>query len=192
MPQTRFTAICVGLFFAAGAWGLYWMPQRALEAAGMSGGWWTIAQYILCIAILAPIAALRMKRGQQTGLDLPLAGLLMGGGQALALQPGVSRSGATISVARVLGFDRTSAARLAFLMSLPVIAGAGVFRGLSVASEGFPTELVGGFLVGMAASAVTGWLAVWGTLKLVRSRTFTPFVIYRVLLGAGVLIALAV
>ena len=80
MPQTRFIAICVGLFFAAGAWGLYWMPQRALEAAGMSGGWGTIAQYILCIAILAPIAALRMKRGQQTGLDLPLAGLLMGGG----------------------------------------------------------------------------------------------------------------
>ncbi|MEO1062783.1 MAG: undecaprenyl-diphosphate phosphatase [Actinomycetota bacterium] len=122
----------------------------------------------------------------------PREALLMGAGQALALQPGVSRSGATISVARVLGFDRVAAARLAFLMSLPVIAGAGVFRGVSVISDGFPSELVTGFLVGMAASAVTGWLAVWGTLKLVRSRTFTPFVIYRVLLGTGVLIALAV
>ena len=118
--------------------------------------------------------------------------LLMGGGQALALQPGVSRSGATISVARVLGFDRVSAARLAFLMSLPVIAGAGLYRGASVIADGFPSELVSGFLVGMVASAVTGWIAVWGTLKLVRTRTFLPFVIYRVILGTVVLIALAV
>lgn len=80
MPQTRFLAICAGLFLAAGAWGLYWMPQRALEDAGMSGGWGTIAQYILCILILCPIALMRAMRGQQTGLDLPLAGLLMGGG----------------------------------------------------------------------------------------------------------------
>ncbi|MEM9036497.1 MAG: undecaprenyl-diphosphate phosphatase [Actinomycetota bacterium] len=118
-------------------------------------------------------------------------GLLMGVGQALALQPGVSRSGATISVARVLGFDRASAARLAFLMSLPVIAGAGLLRGASVASDGLPSDLVGGFIVGMSAAAVTGWVAVWGTLKLVRSRTFLPFVIYRVLLGIVVLGALA-
>lgn len=80
MHQSRFYAICVGLFLAAGAWGLYWMPQRALEAAGMTGGWGTIAQYLFCVAILAPIAIWRGLTGKQTGLNLPLAGLLMGGG----------------------------------------------------------------------------------------------------------------
>ncbi len=118
--------------------------------------------------------------------------LLMGTGQALALQPGVSRSGATITVARVLGFTRSDAARLAFLMSLPVIAGAGVYRGLDVMSKGIPADLRAGFAVGMVASAVTGWLAVWGTLRLVRTRTFLPFVVYRVVLGLAVIVAVAV
>ena len=92
MLQARFIAICVGLFLAAGAWGLYWMPQRALEAAGMSGGWGTIAQYILCVVLLSPIAALRAKRGQQTGFDLPLAGLLMGGGVLFSRRTTVRRN----------------------------------------------------------------------------------------------------
>lgn len=80
MSQARFYTISVGLFLAAGLWGLYWMPQRALEAAGMTGGWGTIAQYLVCIVILSPIALYRWRRGLQTGLDLPLAGVLMGGG----------------------------------------------------------------------------------------------------------------
>jgi undecaprenyl-diphosphatase len=108
----------------------------------------------------------------------------MGLGQALALQPGVSRSGVTITVSRYLGFARDSGARLAFLMSLPVIAGAGLYRAASVAADGgVPSELVSGFIAGMIASAVTGWLAVWGMLRFVRHRTFLPFVIYRFVVG---------
>lgn len=80
MPPARFFAISAGLFLAAGAWGLYWIPQRALETAGMTGGWGTIAQYILCAVILLPLAVWRGLKGRQTGLNLPLAGLLMGGG----------------------------------------------------------------------------------------------------------------
>jgi len=114
--------------------------------------------------------------------------LAMGCGQALALQPGVSRSGATLTVARVLGFERDAAARLVFLMSLPIIAGAGVF---ALSSVTIPSEFWPPFLWGMAASAVTGWLAVWGTLKLVRKHTFMPFVVYRVVLGFVVLGVLA-
>ena len=113
--------------------------------------------------------------------------LLMGAGQACALLPGVSRSGVTITVGRALHFDRNSTARIAFLMSLPLIAGAGVYRGLSVMRDGFPSELAGGFVAGMLAAAVTGWVAVWGTLKFVRSRTFTPFVVYRIAAGLFVL-----
>ena len=114
--------------------------------------------------------------------------LLMGIGQALALQPGVSRSGATLTVSRFLGFERDAAARLVFLMSLPIIAGAGVF---SLADATIPSDFWPPFLWGMAASAVTGWVAVWGTLKLVRTHTFRPFVIYRIGAGLAVLAILA-
>jgi undecaprenyl-diphosphatase len=152
---------------------------------------WLIAVCLIVFGLVLQWADNLPATREETSFGLRDA-LLMGAGQALALQPGVSRSGATISVARVLGFDRTSAARLAFLMSLPVIAGAGLFRGVSVISDGFPSDLVGAFLVGMGAAALTGWVAVWGTLKLVRTRTFLPFVIYRVVLGVVVLVALAV
>ena len=76
----HFYPICLALFLAAGAWGLYWLPQRALETAGLTGGWGTIAQFLICLTILTPIAIWRAQQGRQTGLDLPLAGLLMGGG----------------------------------------------------------------------------------------------------------------
>ena len=114
--------------------------------------------------------------------------LTMGIAQSLALQPGVSRSGATISAARYLGFRRDAAARLAFLMSLPIIGGAGIYKGLDVAGDGgIPSSFVAPFLWGTVASALTGWLAVWGMLRFVRSRSFRPFVVYRVLLGVVVM-----
>ena len=117
--------------------------------------------------------------------------LLMGIGQAAALQPGVSRSGVTITVSRWLGFERGAAARLSFLMSLPIIAGAGVYKLLDVLGEGgIPSAFVAPFLVGMATSAVTGFAAVWGTIRFVQTRTFAPFVAYRFVVGAAV-VALA-
>jgi undecaprenyl-diphosphatase len=114
--------------------------------------------------------------------------LIMGVGQALALQPGVSRSGATLTVTRFVGFERDAAARLVFLMSLPVIAGAGVF---SLVDVGVPRDFWPPFIWGVVASTITGWFAVWGTLKLVRTRSFTPFVVYRVIAGTAVLAILA-
>ena len=110
--------------------------------------------------------------------------LAMGVGQALALQPGVSRSGVTMTVARALGYDREAAVRLAFLMSLPVIAGAGLYGvvGLSV-----PPSLWPALLWGAAASMVTGWAAVWATTRLVARLGLGPVVLYRVAVGCGVL-----
>jgi undecaprenyl-diphosphatase len=118
--------------------------------------------------------------------------LSMGVGQALALQPGVSRSGVTITVGRYLKFDRDAAARLSFLMSIPIIAGAVLFSGVDAMTEGgIPSDFVPAFFWGIVASGVTGWLAIWGTLKLVRTRSFLPFVIYRFVVGGALLIALA-
>ena len=114
---------------------------------------------------------------------------IMGAAQACALFPGVSRSGVTITAGRRLGFSRDAAARLSFLMSLPIIAGAVLYEGVDMLrSGGVPDGMVPAFVVGIAASAVTGWLAVWGTLRLIRTRSFRPFVVYRVIVGAGVIL----
>jgi undecaprenyl-diphosphatase len=113
--------------------------------------------------------------------------LLMGGGQALALQPGISRSGATMSVGRWLRFDRDAAARVSFLMSLPITGGAVAYKGLKLAADGFPSGFAWPFFWGIVASGITGYIAVWGLLRLVQTRSFTPFVVYRVIVGLGVL-----
>jgi len=112
--------------------------------------------------------------------------LLTGTAQALAFAPGVSRSGATITMARWLGFDRDAAARLSFLMSLPIIAGALLYEGVDVVGD-FPPGFVAPFVWGIVASGVTGWFAVWATLRIVRTRSFAPFVVYRVVVGVIVL-----
>ena len=117
--------------------------------------------------------------------------LIVGGAQALALNPGTSRSGITISAARYLGFDRDSAARISFLMSVPVILGAVVFKLGKLIAEGIPDGLLAPMIAGIIASGISGWVAVWGTLRLIRTRSFTPFVIYRIALGVVVLVLVA-
>ncbi len=118
----------------------------------------------------------------------PRDALIMGLAQAAALQPGVSRSGVTISAGRLLGFDRESAARLSFLMAMPVIAGAGAVKGLKVLADGgLAPGLAAPFAWGMVASAATGALAVWFLLRLVKTRSFMPFVVYRVVAGVAVI-----
>lgn len=132
----------------------------------------------------------RRSGSRSAGDWTPRHAMGMGAAQALALQPGVSRSGATMTVALALGYRRSEAARLAFLMSIPVIAGAGFFEGAKVvAAGGLPSEFRAAFILGFLASAATGWLAIWGTLRIVQSGTFRPFVIYRVGLGATVIVA---
>jgi undecaprenyl-diphosphatase len=114
--------------------------------------------------------------------------MAMGLGQAVALQPGVSRSGVTMSMGRFMGLGRDGAARFAFLMSLPITFGALVYKAADVVSEGgVPDDFVAPFVWGIISSGITGWLAVWGMLRLIKTRTFTPFVIYRVVVGVGVL-----
>ena len=114
--------------------------------------------------------------------------VLMGVAQALALQPGVSRSGVTMSMARWLGFDRAAAARLSFLMSIPVIAGAVLLSvGGLVADGGVPPGFGPAFFWGIVASAITGFIAVWLLLKAIRRLSLLPYVAYRVVAGTAVI-----
>lgn len=117
--------------------------------------------------------------------------LFVGAAQALALNPGTSRSGITITAARQAGFTRDAAARLSFLMSMPVIAGAVVLKIGGLIADGIPDGLLAPLIVGIATSAASGWLAVWGMLRIIRTRSFTPFVIYRCAIGVAILIVLA-
>jgi undecaprenyl-diphosphatase len=117
--------------------------------------------------------------------------LIVGAAQALALNPGTSRSGITMTAGRAIGFSRDAAVRISFLMSIPVIAGAGVFKLAGLISDGIPDGLLVPMIVGTVTAGLAGWLAVWGTLRIVRVYTFMPFVIYRVVLGVMVLIVVA-
>ena len=150
------------------------------------GAEWLIGVMLVVFGFVLLWADRLDGRRDEKGFGLREA-VLMGAAQACALQPGVSRSGATMSMGRWLGFSRDAAARLSFLMSLPIIGGVGVYKGLDVAlGEGVPAGYRAAFAWGMAASAVTGFLAVWGLLRLVRSRSFAPFVAYRVVVGIAV------
>jgi undecaprenyl-diphosphatase len=117
--------------------------------------------------------------------------LLIGAAQVLALNPGTSRSGITITAARKFGFSRDAAARVSFLMSVPVIGGAVLLKLTKLAKDGIPEGLLTPMIVGIVASGISGWIAMWGMIRLLRSRSFTPFVMYRFVVGIGVLSILA-
>lgn len=113
--------------------------------------------------------------------------LYMGMAQCLALIPGTSRSGITITAARRLGYDRESSARLAMLMSIPVILASGVVLSTEVIGRANWTLLRDASIAaGFAFLAALGALALM--MRLLRNVSFTPYVIYRVIFGAGILI----
>ena len=118
--------------------------------------------------------------------DRPVLGLA----QALALQPGVSRSGITITAGRAIGLDRPTAARFSFLLALPIIAGAGLFKGVDVAQSGFQ-GYAAEFLAGFLASAVSGFVVIWFLLKYLRRHDFLVFMVYRLAVAALVIALVA-
>lgn len=108
-------------------------------------------------------------------------GLYLGLAQAMALQPGVSRSGVTITAGRLLGLDRASAARFSFMLSLPIIAGAGLYKGVAILQDPSMLEgMVAQFIAGMISAAVSGFLIIWFLLSYLRKHNFGLFLWYRV------------
>ena len=118
-------------------------------------------------------------------------GLWIGIAQVLALAPGTSRSGITITAARWRGLDRDAAARFSFLLLIPIVAGATLFKGISAVDEGLPPGVGGPMVVGVLASAISGYAAIVFLLKLVRTTSYRPFVIYRYAAGIAVLLVIA-
>ena len=116
--------------------------------------------------------------------------VLMGLAQALALIPGVSRSGATLSMGRLLGFEREAATRYAFLLAIPAVVGAGIYE-LDDISDGDNIYGWGPTLVAMAVSFAVGYAAIAWLLRYISTHSYTPFVLYRVVLGSATLALLA-
>ena len=170
------------------------VPAALIGAAGEGfiedelGQPWQIAILLIVFALLLAVADRLPQRRGMDGLDWRAA-LGIGFAQSLALAPGVSRSGVTITAARALGLTRDAAARFSFLLLAPVVAGASVVEGTDLARQGLPPGSAGPIVVGVVAAAVSGFAAIWALLRYVRHHSYDIFVWYR-LVVAGIVIAL--
>jgi undecaprenyl-diphosphatase len=145
---------------------------------------WLIATMLVVfgVVIYAIDRVMSMRRHLE---DVTVSrGWWLGVAQAVALQPGVSRSGVTMSAARLMSFDRPTAARFSFLLSLPIIAGAGLYKGIDILREGIPPGLGGAFLAGVIASAISGFLVIAFLLSYLRTRDFALFLWVRLAVAA--------
>jgi undecaprenyl-diphosphatase len=173
------------------------IPAAAIGAVGENfiaselGEPWQIAILLAVFAIVLWIADRRPQARQMDSLTIRDA-VIIGTAQAAALAPGVSRSGITISAGRFLRLDRDAAARMSFLLLVPTTLGAILYKGLTdVVLGDLPPGWEGPFLVGILASAASGFLAIVFLLGLVRRHTYTPFVVYRLIAAAVVLLIIA-
>jgi undecaprenyl-diphosphatase len=117
--------------------------------------------------------------------------VFVGFAQVLALAPGVSRSGVTMTAGRALKMRREAAVRFSFLISIPVTAGAALYKLAKLAMHGLPAGTAMPFAVGILAATISGYLAVRFLLGYVTNHSFKVFVIYRVVIGAAVLAVIA-
>ena len=146
-----------------------------------------IAAFLVGFGLLLALAdSIGQKKWRLDRMTLGSA-LLVGIAQCLALFPGVSRSGITITAALFLGFNRESATRFSFLLSLPIVAGAALLKVGHLVKSGIPAGEGGVMLTGIVTSALFGYLSVALLLKLVQRHTLSPFVWYRLVVGGGFL-----
>lgn len=116
-------------------------------------------------------------------------GLAVGCAQTLALIPGTSRSGITITTGLFAGLDRATAARFSFMLGIPVTGAAGAYQMLQLLRGGVPTD-TGPLIVAVLAAFLSGWLAVWFLVNYLKRRSLLPFVIYRLILAAIIVLVI--
>jgi undecaprenyl-diphosphatase len=154
---------------------------------------WIIAIVMIVFGIILGIAD-RFGRSERdlNGLT-PKHGLAYGFAQSLALVPGVSRSGATIAMGRVLGYTRESALRYSFLLAIPAVFGSGFYELKTAIGENNPAapySLIETFGATVVAFVVGYGVIAW-LMKFIATKSFMPFIIYRIVLGTVILILLA-
>ncbi len=152
---------------------------------------WQIAINLAVFAVVLWIADRSAQTRKLEDIGLRTA-VLVGAAQAIALMPGVSRSGITISAGRFLKLDRDSAARLSFFLLIPIVFGAVIYKGLKHVVFGtLPPGSAGPFIVGTIAAAGMGLVAIDLLLGYVRRHDYSAFVLYRLAAAAAILIVIA-
>ncbi len=151
---------------------------------------WQIAILMALFAILLYLADRLPERREVEGLGVRDA-VLVGAAQAVALAPGTSRSGITITAGRALGLTRAGAARFSFLLLAPITFGAVLFESVDALATGLPPNSLGPIVVGILAAAGSGFLAIWGMLRYLQTHSYDIFVVYRLVLSGIVLLLIA-
>ena len=150
---------------------------------------WVIGVTLIVFGLLLGLADFfGKKRKPLSELGIG-SGVAFGFGQALALIPGVSRSGGSISVGLLLGFTREAAARYSFLLAIPAVLAAGLFQFLT-SFQDLPGELLVATIVATVVSFISGYAVIAWLLSYLNRGSFLPFVIWRVTVGALLLVAL--
>ena len=154
---------------------------------------WLIATVMIVFGIILGFAD-KFGSSQKTLSTLTNKhGLYYGLAQAMALIPGVSRSGATIAMGRALGYSRESALRYSFLLAIPAVFGSGFYQlsqALSDNQNSSPFS-ISQTLIATAIAFVVGYIVIAWLIKFVMKRSFMPFIIYRIALGSTLLVLLA-
>jgi undecaprenyl-diphosphatase len=172
------------------------VPAALIGAAAAStiedklGEPWQIAILLAVFGILLGLADRLPERRPMEGLRWRGA-LAIGFAQAVALAPGASRSGVTITAARALGLTREAAARFSFLMLAPITFGAVLFETVDALSTGLPAGSFGPFVVGICSAAVSGFAAIWGMLRYLQTHSYDVFVWYRLIVAGLILLLIA-
>ncbi len=148
-----------------------------------------IAATTIIFGLLLGVAEYKSKNSSATRELTLLVAMIIGFSQALALIPGTSRSGITITIAVLLGLSKVDAARFSFLLSIPIILAAGLFKGIELI-ELKPVFSTQQLIIGVAVSALSAWCCIALFLKLIEKIGFMPFVWYRLALG-GLLVYLS-
>ncbi|HWB68729.1 MAG TPA: undecaprenyl-diphosphate phosphatase [Solirubrobacterales bacterium] len=185
-PDERLAlAIAVGTVPAVIAGGLF----ADVFEESLGEPWMIGIQLIVFGALLLYVDKMPQRKALQGATIAD--GLKIGLAQVLALAPGTSRSGITITAGRWLGLDRDAAARFSFLLLIPIVAGATVFKAATAIHDGLPSGVAGPMVVGTVAAALSGYAAIAFLLRLVRTTSYRPFVYYRYVAGAAVLLIIA-
>jgi len=155
------------------------------------GAPWQIAIFLAVFGVILWLADRRPERHEIRDLTFRQT-LAIGVSEILALMPGVSRSGITISTSRFLGLTRDAAARFSFLMLIPIVLGAVLYTGLKhVVLNPLPAGSKGPFIVGTIAAAGAGLIAIDALLGYVRRRDYSPFVVYRLAVAVAIFAIIA-
>ena len=154
---------------------------------------WLIASVMIIFGLILGFADKVGKSDRTLDQLNSKHGLLYGAAQALALVPGVSRSGATIAMGRFLGYTREAALRYSFLLALPAVFGSGLYELKDAfSSDAAPNVFsIPETLVATGVAFVIGYIVIAWLLKFVSTKSFRPFIIYRVALGSVILVLLA-